>query len=50
MAGNQETDTPQRPAKRHSISVFFPFYNEERFHESLGYLTPSQVYHQEARA
>lgn len=32
---------------RAGLSRYFPFYNEERFHESLGYLTPAQVYRQE---
>lgn len=31
---------------RAGLSRYFPFYNEERFHEALGYLTPAQVYRQ----
>lgn len=29
---------------RKGLSRYFPFYNRERFHESLGYRTPEQVY------
>jgi putative transposase len=29
---------------RASLVRFFPFYNEERFHQSLDYRTPAQVY------
>ena len=29
---------------RAGLSQYFPFYNEERFHKSLGYLTPAEVY------
>ena len=26
------------------LDRYFRFYNEERFHQSLGYLTPGEVY------
>ena len=26
------------------LGRYFPFYNDERFHESLAYQTPAQVY------
>jgi len=28
------------------LASYFGFYNHDRFHQSLGYLTPAQVYHQ----
>jgi putative transposase len=31
---------------RAGLSRYFPFYNGERYHKSLGYLTPAQVYRQ----
>lgn len=31
---------------RAGLSRYFPFYNEGRYHKSLGYLTPAQVYRQ----
>ncbi len=31
---------------RAGLSRYFPFYNEERYHKSLSYLTPAQVYRQ----
>lgn len=27
------------------LKRYFKFYNEERFHQSLGYKTPSEMYH-----
>ena len=30
---------------RRGLSAYFRFYNEERLHQSLGYCTPSTVYH-----
>ena len=35
-------DSPR--AARHGLSEYFKFYNQERLHQSLGYLTPSEVY------
>ncbi len=31
---------------RAGLARYFPFYNEVRYHKSLGYLTPAQVYRQ----
>jgi putative transposase len=31
---------------RRGLAQYFPFYNDERTHETLGYLTPGQVYRQ----
>lgn len=31
---------------RHSLSAYLTFYNQERPHQSLGYRTPAEVYHQ----
>ncbi len=31
---------------RAGLSRYFPFYNDRRFHESLGYKTPAQIYRQ----
>ena len=31
---------------RESLSVWFEWYNQERFHQSLGNLTPNEVYYQ----
>ena len=28
-----------------SLAAYFRFYNEERIHQSLGYRTPAEVYH-----
>ena len=27
------------------LSAYFPFYNNERFHKALGYITPKEVYY-----
>ena len=35
-------DSPR--AARLGLSEYFEFYNQERLHQSLGYLTPSEVY------
>jgi putative transposase len=35
---------------RHGLSHYFPFYNHERPHQALGYLTPAAVYFQPATA
>jgi putative transposase len=35
------------PQLQSGLKVFFPFYNEKRFHQSLGYRTPAQVYREE---
>jgi len=32
------------------LGMYFPFYNEERPHQSLGYRTPVEVYRQAGRA
>jgi putative transposase len=32
------------PGLIEGLGKYFPFYNEERFHQSLGYRTPAQVY------
>jgi len=29
---------------RNSLAAYFRFYNEERFHQTLGYRTPHEVY------
>ena len=29
---------------RSSLRTYFEFYNQERFHQALGYATPSEVY------
>jgi putative transposase len=33
---------------RHGLGHYFPFYNTERPHQALGYLTPAAVYFQSA--
>ena len=33
---------------RHGLGRYFPFYNDERPHQALGYLTPAAVYRQSA--
>jgi putative transposase len=38
------------PRLRAGLSGFFPFYNEERLHQSLDYLTPAEVYRAGRRA
>jgi putative transposase len=35
------------PQLQAGLKEFFPFYNEERYHQSLGYRTPAQVYREE---
>jgi putative transposase len=35
---------PTVPALSAGLSSYFPFYNDERFHQSLGYRTPAQVH------
>lgn len=35
------------PEAREGLKKYFEFYNSERFHQSLGYRTPSQVYYGE---
>ncbi len=37
------------PALGHGLGRYFPFYNEERPHQSLDYRTPGQVYREEQR-
>ncbi len=32
------------------IGAYFKFYNEERFHQSLGYRIPGEVYNEELGA
>ena len=32
------------PALEEGLGRYFPFYNEERPHQSLGYRTPAAVY------
>ena len=32
------------------IGAYFKFYNEERFHQSLGYRIPGEVYYEELGA
>ena len=36
------------PLLQAGLAVYFPFYNEERRHQALGYRTPAEVY-QEGR-
>ena len=31
---------------REGLKAYFPFYNEQRPHQSLGYHTPAEVYRQ----
>jgi putative transposase len=38
------------PQLRTGLVRFFPFYNEERPHQSLGYRTPGEVYRRRAQA
>ena len=38
------------PQVQHGLERYFGFYNEERFHQSLDYLTPAMVYREERRA
>ena len=33
------------PELRQGLSRYFPYYNKERWHQSLGYRTPAAVYH-----
>jgi putative transposase len=35
---------------QHRLSDYFQFYNHERPHQALAYLTPAAVYRQSARA
>src|SRR5271168_5081509 len=35
------------PQLRAGLGVYFPYYNEERLHQSLGYRTPAAVYREE---
>ena len=32
------------PELQQGLGRYFPFYNEERFHQSLDYRTPAEVY------
>jgi putative transposase len=41
----QEYETPQ--AARRGLGEYFPWYNHERMHQSLGYRTPAQVFYGE---
>jgi putative transposase len=34
------------PAARQGLGAYFPFYNNERYHEALGYRTPHAVYYE----
>jgi len=34
------------PGLQQGLGRYFPFYNEERMHQSLAYRTPAQVYHE----
>jgi putative transposase len=38
------------PELSKGLSRYFPFYNEERLHQSLGYRTPAEVYRAGRRA
>jgi putative transposase len=38
------------PALQSGLQVYFPFYNEERPHQSLDYRTPAEVYGRKRRA
>ena len=42
--GLAATSCPGRSPTRCGLRRYFPFYNGERFHESLAYQTPAQVY------
>jgi putative transposase len=35
------------PELQAGLKAFFPYYNEQRYHQSLGYRTPAQVYQEE---
>lgn len=37
------------PQLRAGLGVYFPYYNEERLHQSLGYRTPAAVYREGSR-
>ena len=30
---------------KEGLSAYFPFYNNDRFHQALGYRTPKDVYY-----
>jgi putative transposase len=38
------------PELRQGLGIYFPFYNDERRHQSLDYRTPAVVYRQGRRA
>jgi putative transposase len=38
-------DYEDGPSAYKGLSVYIPFYNDERLHQSLNYLTPSAIYH-----
>ena len=38
------------PELLHGLGVYFPYYNDERRHQSLGYRTPAEVYREGRRA
>ena len=38
------------PPLREGLKVYFPFYNDERPHQALGYRTPAEVYRQGRQA
>jgi len=38
------------PQLQAGLKVFFPFYNEERYHQALGYRTPAQVYREDRQS
>ena len=46
--GEVRGDLPEGLRRRcglpHGIETYFPFYNEERFHQALDYQTPAAVY------
>ena len=38
------------PELHAGLSAYFPFYNEERPHQSLGYRSPAEVYRPQRQA
>ena len=38
------------PQLQRGLGQYFPYYNEERLHQSLDYRTPAAVHHRKRRA